>query len=830
MAHLLGSSPSEAKSEDGRRDSPPNTDALGKPHSVTKLSPAQISGRDRIGRKSYQGYRFQHLRRTSSSGTKSNKGDHTRITRAAGGKDVFDVKVAHLTIEDREFDSLSLNGGDATKDDDELIFSFIAAIKPRVTPAPTTYSPPLHVKCGPLLRYTGLRRDGKQSNESTAKDERETWRGSVMIVTTDDQSDYITIPRIRLFVQPALSSTMTGTSSRTGTTNTSTAGAKDLNNYRYLSPDEYRKDGETLGKYREVEGTKLHSERGITFWRFTIEVELGDEQARIAYRINHGPVNSFWVPSRTETMNTMFYSCNGFSLSVNPSDFCGPDPLWRDVIREHEKKPFHVMLGGGDQLYNDAVSKKTKLFKEWLAIKNPIHKNHSSFTDSMADELEEFYLERYCMWFSQGLFGVANAQIPMINIWDDHDIIDGFGSYPDHFNRCPVFKGLGAVAFKYYLLFQHQSIVDELEGNEPSWLLGAAPGPYIAELSRSCFMFLGRKVAFLGLDCRTERMRDLVLSENTYNRVFDRLEKEIIKGETKHLIVLLGIPIAYPRLVWLENLMTSRLMDPLKALGRMGYLGGFLNNFDGGVELLDDLDDHWTAKNHKVERNWFIEKLQHLAAEKSVRVTILGGDVHLAGVGQFYSNHRLSILRENDHRYMPNIISSAIVNTPPPNAMADVLNKRNKIHHLNNHTDEDMYPIFNTDVDGKPRNNKRLLPRRNYAVIREYVEDGSISDETKPTKRSTFSKLKKNTFKKSQKADPHVNVNFVGPTPENSGSGQKEIIETKTDALDVILRMEISQKDPSGHTKPYRLIVPTLQYERPFRDSGVQNDGNGGWI
>ena len=32
---------------------------------------------------------------------------------------------------------------------------------------------------------------------------------------------------------------------------------------------------------------------------------------------------------------------------------------------------------------------------------------------------------------------------------------------------------------------------------------------------------------------------------------------------------------------------------------------------------------------------------------------------------------------------MPNIVSSAIVNTPPPDMMADVLNKRNKIHHLN---------------------------------------------------------------------------------------------------------------------------------------------------
>jgi hypothetical protein len=66
-------------------------------------------------------------------------------------------------------------------------------------------------------------------------------------------------------------------------------------------------------------------------------------------------------------------------------------------------------------------------------------------------------------------------------------------------------------------------------------------------------------------------------------------------------------------------------MDPIKALGRAGLLGkSLLNHFDGGVEILDDLDDHWTAKRHKEERNWFIQELQDLAAEKSVRVTILG--------------------------------------------------------------------------------------------------------------------------------------------------------------------------------------------------------------
>ncbi len=220
------------------------------------------------------------------------------------------------------------------------------------------------------------------------------------------------------------------------------------------------------------------------------------------------------------------------------------------------------------------------------------------------------------------------------------DIIDGFGSYPHHFMSTPVFCGLGAVAFKYYMLFQHQSVSDEGAANEPSWVMGAGPGPYINEKSRSIFVSLGKNITLLALDCRTERMvsdsmispgyhanlsqREEVLSEASYDLIFDRCRREILEGETKHLIVLLGIPIAYPRLVWLENLLTSRVMDPVKYLGRAGMLGGFLNKFDGGVEILDDLDDHWTAKNHKQERNWFIQELQELAAEKSIRVTILG--------------------------------------------------------------------------------------------------------------------------------------------------------------------------------------------------------------
>ncbi|KAJ4988073.1 hypothetical protein SVAN01_06485 [Stagonosporopsis vannaccii] len=626
----------------------------------------------------------------------------------------------------------------------------------------TSFNPPLYLKCGPLLRYTGLRKD-----QGRAGKDREIWRGSVMIVTTDAKSSYQRPPTLCLFKQamdvlppPPPLGEPEGTKlnpdyvdpiegqikiTRSGQT-MYVKHVDDIPENEDLSRVEddtglfsfvrsskgtskssriYKKDGEKLGKVREIPGVRLHTERGVTFWRFNLEVELGSAQARIAYRINNGPAIGFWVPAKDETMNIMFHSCNGFSLSVDSKEFCGPDPMWRDVLNSHQSRPFHVMLGGGDQIYNDAAMKQTTLFRQWTENRNPMDKHHTPFSEEMQNELEQFYLDRYSMWFSQGLFGLANSQIPMVNIWDDHDIIDGYGSYPHHFMQTPVFTGIGAVAFKYYMLFQHQSVPAETEQTEPSWVLGKIPGPYIKERSRSVFVHLGRQLAFLGLDCRTERQRDEILTEDSYDVIFDRLEDEIIKGQTKHLIVLLGVPIAYPRLNFLENVLTSRMMDPIKAMGRAGLLGGFVNKFDGGVEILDDLDDHWTAKHHKEERNWFIKELQHIAETKSVRVTILGGDVHLGAVGQFYSNKKLKIPKDKDARYMPNVISSAIVNTPPPDMMADILNKRNKVHHLDANTDEDMIPIFTHGVDGKKRNNNHLLPHRNWCSIREYKPGSS---------------------------------------------------------------------------------------------------------
>jgi hypothetical protein len=57
-----------------------------------------------------------------------------------------------------------------------------------------------------------------------------------------------------------------------------------------------------------------------------------------------------------------------------------------------------------------------------------------------------------------------------------------------------------------------------------------------------------------------------------------------------HICDFAGIPIAYPRMVFLETVLSSKF-NPLINLSRSGSLGlkGLVNKFNADAELLDDL-------------------------------------------------------------------------------------------------------------------------------------------------------------------------------------------------------------------------------------------------
>ncbi|KAJ5855789.1 Alkaline phosphatase D-related protein [Penicillium soppii] len=598
-----------------------------------------------------------------------------------------------------------------------------------------------------------------------------------------------------------------------------------------------------------VEGLKLYEDPAKAFWRFSLAVPVETFEARWEYDIpglhneSGDQVQAPWefvVPAEDQSMRIMFHSCNGFSVGTDMNAWVGPN-LWNDVMRVHSQRPFHVMVGGGDQIYNDGIRVDGPL-KPWTAIGNPHKRRNHDFSNQMRADCDDYYYANYVRWYNTEPFRTANGRIPQVNIWDDHDIIDGFGSYTDHFMKCAVFRGIGGVAFKYYCLFQHHMAppkstfttdapqtmhaVNGTSGVDPrqmentyvldnqveddSWITGKRPGPYVEERSRSLYMRFGKRIAFMGLDARTERTRHQVNYEDTYDLIFERLQRELVsaEGDIKHLVVLLGVPIAYPRLAWLENILTSPVIAPIRLLNkRFGLAGGLFNEFDGQVDLLDDLDDHYTARQHKRERKMLVQRLQELARSHSVRVTILGGDVHLAAIGRFYSNPKLNLAGENDHRFIVNVVSSAITNKPPPKAVANLLARRNKIHHLDRDCHETLMPFFDKQPGGKEKSatwNKVTMPSRNYATLTEVVAPSLTgSNGIVETETSKLEKLPKDGHAPLHKGEVGAGTNHRAADGFTAQSGM-------FGGLDVSVQVEIDPQDRSAATEGYGFSIPPL--------------------
>jgi len=613
-----------------------------------------------------------------------------------------------------------------------------------------------------------------------------------------------------------------------------------------------------------VKGEKLYEDSQKGFWRFLIELPIQDFEAKWEYSIQSIRFDAIWgakftfvVPSSFQSMRIMFHSCNGFSVGTDIDAWSGP-ALWNDVLRMHQAIPFHVMIGGGDQIYNDSVRVDGPL-RPWTDIANHKKRREFPFHEELREKCDDYYYNNYIKWYSAEPFKGANCSIPQLNIWDDHDIIDGFGSYTDHFMRCPVFRGIGGVAHKYYLLFQHhvappkstftthasqtshateKTTADSIQLRntfvmnettiDPSFIIGHSPGPYVEECSRSIYCQLGARIAFVGIDARIERTRKQVNYPETYELIFQRLDRELSANPNiKHLILLLGVPIAYPRLQWLENIFRSPIIGPIRFLNRrFGFAGSFFNQFDGQVDLLDDLDDHYTAHHHKAERKSLILRLQQVAKQYSIRISILGGDVHLCAIGRFYSNPSENISVEQDWRYMPNIISSAITNKPPPKAVADLLARRNKIHHLDKATDETLLEIFNHDPGMDEKNSRKdgmrpktntsnhcTMPSRNYAIIAESNDFSTSSSHanggTIPPIDDTGIPGSTNKGTKNPRLPIHVGEENAG-TQHPAASGLARTGLCGEFGLDVTLRVEISNKDPNGMTEGYGFTIPGL--------------------
>ncbi|OZJ06069.1 hypothetical protein BZG36_01086 [Bifiguratus adelaidae] len=473
----------------------------------------------------------------------------------------------------------------------------------------------------------------------------------------------------------------------------------------------------TITLYHPISGEiatsveRLHTFRNqFKFWRFSVDVPVYDKEARVNYIISTYPnmPHTFVVPGTWQHMRIAYFSCNGFSEESPPKVYVEhQDNLWTDLLDQHAHQPFHVMLGGGDQLYNDQILNLPIIRRHWLDGKTVRERQRTPMTPEVHDALETYYFQHYIETFGSGDFAEAMKNIGYIYTWDDHDIVDGWGSYPDALHNSPIMRGLFHLAQRFYLLFQHHTTLHHFPTHQHFFSSGTG----VSAISQ-----LGHSVTFLTLDTRSERNKYHICSRTWSFASYPTPDHHA--RHTDHLPSL-----AVPQ--WRDGYAKPEGDFPALELLQIGEI--FRNATDytdnNTVNIhFEEVNDHWTAKSHEKERTAFVEMLQKLALQRSIRITFVAGDVHCCGFGRFFSKTPKEAVR--DPLYMVQIISSGIVNHPPQASVMNLLQRNAQqmgTKSFNAYTMEEMISAFGQaeggcEVEESVRDSK-LLGRRNWCAM-----------------------------------------------------------------------------------------------------------------
>ncbi|KAL6716277.1 hypothetical protein ACLMJK_005843 [Lecanora helva] len=568
---------------------------------------------------------------------------------------------------------------------------------------------------------------------------------------------------------------------------------------------------------RQLKASPISVHQRWTFYRYDIDLQMDEHaSAKWTYAITShlGCTRyEFLVAGRNETSwRFIATSGNDFSLSINANERAkvgGIGYMWKDIMQKHvECGGFHTQLGLGDQIYADRIWKEIPLLKQWLAMSGKETRKNAQWTAKHEEDVSHAYFHYYTSHFDQPYLREAFAQIPHILQIDDHDIFDGFGSYPEYMQFSNMFKNIGRIGIEMYLLFQHHTTLEILRNVSTDTDIFTITGT-----GWHFVKYLGPAVVVVGPDCRSERNPHQVMAGPTYQGLFPKVA--LLPSSVQHCIWLIAVPLIYPRLeaaeqiahtvatgkkavtgtynllgkvtssvagvVGAKSVVGSGFDSVKKAVGKSGLMGGILSPF-GDIDMLDELRDQWTHESKDLERTYLIRTLQGISHQKSIRMTFLSGAVDCCGAGLVHDPSKPS-----DHKTMYQLISASVVNTPPPSYVLKLLHSSQKPlyvpqngHRSNNapsDTKEDMMEIFTSEPDGRQRDMRKLMGRRNYVAIVAY--------------------------------DPEVITGTYGQTNmHGTGHGKLSL------AVDFMVQTTETGVTAAGVTKYGPVVVPSLEYGR----------------
>ncbi len=401
---------------------------------------------------------------------------------------------------------------------------------------------------------------------------------------------------------------------------------------------------------------------------FRLSVPQTPFEQRVRYDVD-GAVYSFVVPARGAAPTCAYVSCNGFSDPKVIKKVREPYAMWRRMAERHGARAHHLLLMGGDQVYSDSMWDEVEALRAWRGLPADA-RDQAPFTDAMRAQVEAYYFRLYMERWSQPAVAAMLAQAPTVMMWDDHDIFDGWGSYPEAQQHSAVYQGIYGVARRYFRLFQLHAAEDaavalRLPG-QPGYTFGIRAG--------DC--------AILALDLRSERTRTRVMGDEAWQAVYAWLDGQ---HGCRHLFVMSSIPVVHPDFSTLETLLCA---------------------LPGRQELQDDLQDHWLSRTHRQERLRLIHRLLDWAAARRTRVTVLSGDVHVGALGVIESTRHPA----SNAAVINQLTSSGIVHpAPPAMALFYLEHVGSRVETVDRGITAAMYPF--------PGTSHRYIGARNYLSL-----------------------------------------------------------------------------------------------------------------
>ena len=517
-------------------------------------------------------------------------------------------------------------------------------------------------------------------------------------------------------------------------------------------------------------------------YRVNISIELpdGEGDEKIRWNIDWGDHSSeglFHIARCGQRWRGGFFSCNGFDATVpedTKSDLTFGD-VWEHLNSVHDETPLHLLLWGGDQTYIDFIFEDVPYLKDWVEMEWN-SKWTCDFREDLQEQVEEYHFNTYVQNWERPEVKHALASIPSLMMWDDHDIFDGAGSYPPLLHDSPMMTGLFKSAQKLRLLFQHHTTIDKARDHG---LFGYQGFNLLAHC--------GPDLVIVAADGRTERNTETVQHPKSWDIIFEKLEEHITN--VTHLIVLFPVPFSFVRFKLAESLFEHFKSLPNKH--RELPLVKQTNSIFGLPELYDDLLDEWTHEAHIEERNRALARFQQLSDNKRVRITFFSGDVHCCAISRFQTHTKEMPSPISDSKLMYQVISSAIVNIPPPRQVLQFAHYVQTKWHPIADTEEELIDFFQRLPEtGRKILHKKMLPNRNWCYFEQ--NGGSKPLIYKKTKKGLFHHL----YPSHEKNPPAIEL---GPTSTQDGHGSSSTPDSSTFTSSCLYRKKRSLRRISGN-------------------------------